>query len=289
MSKFRDKIQYIYKTTNLINGKIYIGRHSANNINNSYLGSGTKFRNAVKKYGKNNFSKEILEICLPCNYHIAIRERYYIKLYNSTNIDIGYNLTSGGEGELGITLSEETKRKISENHADVSGKNNPMYGKSFSMEHRKNISNSKKNYHKNNKSKLTKELLQFSVSGEFIKKWDSISEAETALNASGIKQYLCSNYRSNCVGYIWIKRDDYDNDSKILEEKLDTYKKITSLKKCKYCDFTGRLMDVRKHHDENCKKNPNKVYIICPVCGFNGNYIHMMERYHFNNCKYKNQ
>ena len=51
----------IYKTTNLINNKIYIGQDSRNNP--YYYGSGTIITLAIKKYGKNNFKKEILETC----------------------------------------------------------------------------------------------------------------------------------------------------------------------------------------------------------------------------------
>ena len=51
----------LYKTTNLINGNIYIGIHQTNNLNDGYLGSGKNLLNAIKKYGKPNFYREILE------------------------------------------------------------------------------------------------------------------------------------------------------------------------------------------------------------------------------------
>ncbi len=57
------KYHYIYKTTNLINGKHYIGKHSTNNLNDGYLGSGTYLRRSVKKHGEQNFEKKILEYC----------------------------------------------------------------------------------------------------------------------------------------------------------------------------------------------------------------------------------
>lgn len=50
----------IYKIINNINGRYYIGRHATPNIDDGYLGSGKAIVNAVKKYGKESFTKEIL-------------------------------------------------------------------------------------------------------------------------------------------------------------------------------------------------------------------------------------
>jgi hypothetical protein len=65
----------IYKTTNLINGKIYVGQDSKNNP--KYLGSGIVLNHAIKKYGKDNFKKEILEHCIDKN-DMDIKEKYWI-------------------------------------------------------------------------------------------------------------------------------------------------------------------------------------------------------------------
>lgn len=55
------KYYFMYKTTNNINGKFYVGVHSTLKLDDGYLGSGVKIQRAIKKYGKQNFSREILE------------------------------------------------------------------------------------------------------------------------------------------------------------------------------------------------------------------------------------
>ncbi len=52
---------FIYKTTNLLNGKFYIGMHSSNDFNDGYFGSGLRLRRSIKKYGEENFNIEYLE------------------------------------------------------------------------------------------------------------------------------------------------------------------------------------------------------------------------------------
>ena len=91
--------------------------------NPKYFGSGTLLVKSIKKYGKENFIKEILEVCSSTE-DLDEREIFWIRELNSTNRDIGYNICEGGrtyrsmKGEnnprYGVKLSEETKEKIRE-------------------------------------------------------------------------------------------------------------------------------------------------------------------------------
>ena len=125
----------IYKTTNLINGKIYIGKDEKNK--KTYLGSGKILKLAIRKYGRENFSKTTLEFCNKDN--INEREIFWISKYKSQDPEIGYNLAKGGEGggdgsKKGRKVSDETREKI----------RNTMRGVKHTKQRRKNISNSLK-------------------------------------------------------------------------------------------------------------------------------------------------
>lgn len=56
------KYHIVYKTTNTVNNKIYVGMHSTDNINDRYMGSGWILKNAIKKYGRDKFVKEVLYV-----------------------------------------------------------------------------------------------------------------------------------------------------------------------------------------------------------------------------------
>ena len=85
---------YIYLTTNLVNGKKYIGQHNGS-IKDNYLGSGVLLVKAIEKYGKENFKKEILEECDITE--LDEKEKYWIAYYNALEDENFYNLSKGGQ------------------------------------------------------------------------------------------------------------------------------------------------------------------------------------------------
>jgi len=117
----------VYKTTNLINGKIYVG--SDKNNNPKYLGSGKLLKQAIQKYGRDNFKKEILCEC-ESRKDLIVREGFWIKSLRSNQKGIGYNISSnyfGGDTFSNNPNKEITRLKMSKSS---SGKNNPMHKKS---------------------------------------------------------------------------------------------------------------------------------------------------------------
>jgi len=117
----------VYKTTNLINGKIYIGVHKTENPCDNYLGSGIAIKRAIKIYGSNNFKKEVLfEFDNPVDAYAKEKELVtseFILLENT------YNMTTGGS----VSINWDEDRKLTHS-MKVSGSNHPMFGKKHKPE-----------------------------------------------------------------------------------------------------------------------------------------------------------
>jgi hypothetical protein len=100
---------FIYKTTNLINGKYYIGKHTGN-TDDDYLGSGILLKKAIQKYGKQNFKREVLMFCTneqELNYQESKTVQMYIQDVNC------YNIAPGGNGGNVLKYSsEEFKQEV---------------------------------------------------------------------------------------------------------------------------------------------------------------------------------
>ena len=146
----------IYQTTNLINGKKYIGRDAWNRPN--YLGGGRALKNAIKKYGKENFKKEILEYC-NSKEELLDREAYWLKFYNVVEDPNFYNMTLSSKGwEKGMSRpeligrkhSEETRLKLRDSHKGkkqtkqtIEKRVSKLIGKKRNEEQKQNLSKRK--------------------------------------------------------------------------------------------------------------------------------------------------
>lgn len=119
---------FIYKTTNLINGKIYVGLHTTDNLDDGYLGSGVIMLKAIKKHGEENFKREIIEFCIT-KEKLENREIFWIKDLNAINE--GYNIVRGGNTTIGYKHTEKYKKERS---LLMLGSKNKMFGKTHTEE-----------------------------------------------------------------------------------------------------------------------------------------------------------
>ena len=137
--EIKEPYGFIYITTNMVNGKRYIGQRKFSKGWKSYLGSGKILKQAIEKDGRNNFIRDIVVIAYT-KKELDELEIQFIKNYNAIESYDFYNIAKGGDGgdnsgELSVMYgkkhSEHTKRKISNTRklkGVAKGKSNPMYG-----------------------------------------------------------------------------------------------------------------------------------------------------------------
>lgn len=264
----------VYKVTNKINGKIYIGitiktleHRKRIHIRDSKT-KDTYFYRALRKYGEDNFEWEIIDTA-ETKEELEELEKYYIKLYDSfDNKEKGYNTTSGGYSLYEITEEEKQKRS-----KRVKGKNNPMYGvespmkgKTFTKEHRRKISNALKGSYRphvigsNNPS--AKQVINLDTGEVF----GTLSEASKKYNIS--RQAIgkvCNGHSQTAKGYRWAFIENGIIKSDILckpKRKIKVTHKITGekfiFKSIRTCAKELRLS--REYISEILKKNKNNNY-----------------------------
>lgn len=174
---------YIYLTTNLVNNRKYIGKQLDENKKN-YLGSGIALKNAIKKYGTENFDKKIIHNNITNKKELSKLEKEYILKHNAQNSTEYYNIAPGGDGGCIIKnykFTEEQKENCKK--AAIIRNQNPEYlnklsiahkGKKLSEQHKQKLSES----HKNQKNlNLAKAVIQYDLNYNFIKEHVSLSEA----------------------------------------------------------------------------------------------------------------
>lgn len=155
------KYNYVYKLTNLVNGKIYIGVHRTDNLNDGYMGSGNLLAKAKNKYGINNFEKEIIEF-FP-TYKEALNAERKLVTVEFINEKNNYNLKEGGYGtcKLSKEISELRKKMWSD----------PEFRKRVvTLDFRKRKSDNIKNWIRNNPEKHAEKMEKINKNPEKIAK-----------------------------------------------------------------------------------------------------------------------
>lgn len=207
---------YVYEITNLVNGKKYIGKRSCKCPieEDKYIGSGKLLKKAIDKYGKENFKKDILQIC-KSEKQAYDREKYFINKFNATDNREYYNIRDGGQGfssedakrlwkdeNFRIKLSnrvisEETRIKISNSLRANPNASIGMKGKKHTDEARNKISEAlkgkeKTDEHKNKMSEISKKRYKETDVSEkmlegILKKWKD----------EGFKKKMSNTHKGN--------------------------------------------------------------------------------------------
>lgn len=262
----RTNIYIVYETTNLVNGKYYVGVHQQSDLEfDGYLGSGVAISRAIKKHKSCNFMRVILNV-----YYDSVeafnREREIVNDEFVLNKNT-YNLCVGGgpenQDEVSKAISEksrkrspasiETKRKISEankNKVVVSCqgkkfavlKTDPKWlsgeyvaeskGRSHSQESKNKISNSLKSMSKENRDKIN---LENSLRTKGVSRSQEIKDKISKSKKGGSRPPFSEEWRNNL-------------------SKSGTGKKHKMISvKCPHCDKIGAGGAMTRYHFDNCK------------------------------------
>ena len=120
MGRKQKKYHYIYKTTNVKNGKYYIGMHSTDDLNDGYIGSGKRLWYSINYHGKDNHVCEILEYCKD-REELKLREREIVN-EQLLSEDLCMNLCLGGGSGYDYINKEGINNKV--NQCQLGGKAN---------------------------------------------------------------------------------------------------------------------------------------------------------------------
>lgn len=215
----------LYKLTNSVNGKVYIGI-TTRTLHNRWIrhkssantGSQCPIHRAIRKYGVDKFIVEVLSTFTNIQ-ELKEAEIRYISIYESNDSTKGYNLTRGGDGTMGRTHSKETRDRIKlgvrkaiqdgrmftdQWYKNMRADRKTRRGVPLSATHKANISKSMKGKSKNYICGNPVSVDQFTKTGTFIQTFASYSEAakHTGGDRSDIMR-CCQGKRKSVKGYVF--------------------------------------------------------------------------------------
>ena len=235
---------FIYKITNDINDKIYIGqtinsieyrfRSHINETNNS--DKQNKFHQALLKLGINHFKVEQIEECP--NEQLNEREQYWIQYYDSVNN--GYNTTWGGSNgthyDRQQLLNLWNQGLIIQEISDKVGIDRGLLGQILKTENITQEEINARRYLASRSQSSNRQIYQINpTNGEIIKKWERINDIERELNLSHSAIIKCCNKdkgRKTCGGFTWRYIEDYNYETD--KEELIQYTIRDALKNAKH-------------------------------------------------------
>ena len=208
------KYYLVYKTTNLVNGKIYIGKHETDNLDDGYLGSGNLLRRAIKKYGEENFKREILFECSTIE-EMNAKEAELVNEEFLKRDDV-YNIKLGGNG--GFDYINETHRNtVGIAEVNANGENNKS-GQCYTT---RNRIKQDKDYALwfSNRIKDGQQLSDYEFGSSFRGKHHT-EEAKAKMRE---KARLRVGEKNSAFGSIWIYNKSLEQNKKVKKEQVETF------------------------------------------------------------------
>lgn len=244
----------IYKATNTVNQKVYIGfdsrwpRRKAQHKHTARYGTETTnvFYNAIRKYGWDNFKWEVIYESDDGDHTLEVMENQFIMEHNSyvyADDSNGYNMTLGGEGTLGHKKSQSS----------IDSQREKVTGRKQTSEHVKKRTASRLANPNN-----TGPMLNKKHSGDAIEK---MKQAHTGVP----------------------KSEEH-------KQKMRLRPQDTTTLTCPHCSKAGDYKNMKRWHMDNCRANPNKTLttpkqVTCTVCGTTSNESPNFYKHHNERCK----
>lgn len=240
----------IYKITNLVNGKIYIGAHRTKDLNDGYMGSGTQITRAIKKYGLQNFKKDILFI-------FNSEEEMFAKEAEIVNKDFvlredTYNITCGGYGSDMKKATRTFLQKLKD----------PIYYKNYCRKQQQKYID-----HPDCKQKISNKLKQYykTHKGSFFGKSHSEQTKQKMKDLHKIHEFQCGSKNSQ-YGKHWIinpitgeKKSLFPKDIQKYLEDGWIYGRSLKRPKMSLTDKTIDKMDLSEQEKQKLKQQNKEI------------------------------
>ncbi len=219
----------IYKITNLVNGKFYIGKHQTDNLNDNYFGSGKYLAKAIAKYGRENFKKEIVFV-FNSEDEMNNKEKEIVN-ENFISSSLNYNAKVGGEGGFSLEESKSGSKALLAK---------------YTKEERSN--RSKSHFHKTGLAKLPSNQIKLNGQKGGLIGGKRSAGLWTDDRKDQHSKYMDDFYAANLAKTG--KKMNYPSTRK----KRDTI--IYEIVSCPHCDLEGKKNAMNRWHFNNCKKKP---------------------------------
>jgi hypothetical protein len=228
----RHQYHFLYKTTNLLNNKYYIGVHSTYNLDDGYLGSGTKLRRSINKYGKENFKIQILEFFENRDELVEAEKRMVTESLVADKMCM--NLKPGGSGgfneywvkrgsELAVEALKE-KRKDDEWMKMLSEKlSRSLSGRLLTEEHKEKLRVTSTGYrHTDEAKQKIGKLASINQSGEKNSQYGKSKSDEVRRKISETLKLKHKNgeVNSHLYGAFWVSNDELQISKKLKKDDV---------------------------------------------------------------------